>query len=214
MSHPIDTPTSLQESLVKLIEGLLPLVSPTSVSTLSPLPFPPQPSHLLLFLHNPFTSSSFSTTLSFPLPPQPSHFLFLHNPLISSFSSFIPTPPKLLIPSFSPFQTTTTTTTTTTITTTTTTTTTTACLDAGSTTDRWLSRLEASNWLTSVGGALSCGHSVARYLDNGGSVLLRGGGEVDNQLVVSSIAQVLLNPDCRTIVGWVMVGLGGWWWWS
>ena len=89
-----------------------------------------------------------------------------------------------------------------------------ACLDAGCSSDKWLSRLDSSNWLANVADTLYCSQSVARYLEEGGCVLLRGGGEVDTQLVVSSLAQLLLDPEARTLNGfealiereWVQAG--------
>ncbi|XP_018336659.1 myotubularin-related protein 9 [Agrilus planipennis] len=68
--------------------------------------------------------------------------------------------------------------------------------------DKWLSRLENSNWLTHVQNALDAACLVAQFLDQDGvPVLVHGSNGTDSTLLVTSIAQVILNPDCRTVRG-------------
>lgn len=47
---------------------------------------------------------------------------------------------------------------------------------------------------------------MAQCLDkDGASVLVHGANGQDSTLVVTSLAQVILNPDCRTVRGIVVV---------
>ncbi|KAJ3633793.1 hypothetical protein MTP99_010718 [Tenebrio molitor] len=77
-----------------------------------------------------------------------------------------------------------------------------ACNDSSCSSDKWLSRLENSNWLTYVQNALNAACLVAQCLDqDGASVLVHGTSGLDSTLLVTSVAQVILNPDCRTVRG-------------
>ncbi|XP_063224211.1 myotubularin-related protein 9 [Bacillus rossius redtenbacheri] len=77
-----------------------------------------------------------------------------------------------------------------------------ACNDTTASVDRWLSRLEASNWLSHIKETLNCACLVAQCLDQeGASVLVHGSEGLDATLLVTSLAQVILNPDCRTVRG-------------
>lgn len=77
-----------------------------------------------------------------------------------------------------------------------------ACNDTTSTTDKWLSRLESSNWLSNIKDVLTCACLVAQVIDKeGASVLIHGAEGMDATLQVSSLTQVILDPDCRTIRG-------------
>lgn len=65
-----------------------------------------------------------------------------------------------------------------------------------------MSRLESSNWLTYIQSSLNASCLVAQCLDQEGvSVLVHGTFGLDTTLLVTSIAQVILNPDCRTVRG-------------
>ncbi|XP_067014319.1 myotubularin-related protein 9 [Anabrus simplex] len=76
------------------------------------------------------------------------------------------------------------------------------CNDSLSTMDRWLSRLESSNWMSHIKDTLNCACLVAQCLDQeGASVLVHGSEGMDATLLVTSLAQVILNPDCRTVRG-------------
>lgn len=69
-----------------------------------------------------------------------------------------------------------------------------------------MSRLENSNWLTYVQNALNASCLVAQCLDqDGASVLVHGSSGLDSTLLVTSLAQVILNPDCRTVRGFVFI---------
>lgn len=68
--------------------------------------------------------------------------------------------------------------------------------------DKWMSRLESSNWLTHVQNTLNAACLVAQCIhQEGASVLVHGTYGFDSTLLVTSIAQVILNPDCRTVRG-------------
>ncbi|XP_059619519.1 myotubularin-related protein 9 [Phlebotomus argentipes] len=90
-----------------------------------------------------------------------------------------------------------------------------ACNDITCSPDKWLSRLENSNWLGHVLSALNTACVVAQCLDQDGSpVLVHGGKGLDTTLIVTSLVQIILNPDCRTVRGlqaliereWVQAG--------
>uniref|UniRef100_A0AAG5CTC7 Myotubularin phosphatase domain-containing protein n=1 Tax=Anopheles atroparvus TaxID=41427 RepID=A0AAG5CTC7_ANOAO len=77
-----------------------------------------------------------------------------------------------------------------------------ACNDVQCSSDKWLSRLEMSGWLGYVLNALNAACVVAQCLDREGApVLVHGGKGLDTTLVVTSLVQIILNPDCRTIRG-------------
>ncbi|GLG92762.1 Myotubularin [Gryllus bimaculatus] len=77
-----------------------------------------------------------------------------------------------------------------------------ACNDTSASMDRWLSRLEACNWMSHIKDTLNCACLVAQCLDQeGASVLVHGSEGTDATLLVTSLAQVILNPDCRTVRG-------------
>lgn len=77
-----------------------------------------------------------------------------------------------------------------------------ACMDPESSTSTWLSRLESSGWLKQVQLNINAAIIVGGALHSKGcSVLVHGGGGKDTTLVVSSLTQVLLDPQCRTVLG-------------
>ncbi|KAJ7304414.1 hypothetical protein JRQ81_011971 [Phrynocephalus forsythii] len=77
-----------------------------------------------------------------------------------------------------------------------------ACNDPSLTMDRWLSKLEASRWLSHVKEALSTACLAAQCMEREQSCLLVHGAEgTDTTLLVTSLAQVILDPECRTLVG-------------
>ncbi len=68
--------------------------------------------------------------------------------------------------------------------------------------DKWLSKLESCNWLTHVKDVLTCACVAAQCIDKeGASVLVHGGEGTDSTLQVTSLAQLILDPDCRTVHG-------------
>lgn len=68
--------------------------------------------------------------------------------------------------------------------------------------DKWLAKLENSSWLSHIKDVLSSACLVSQCLDkDGNSVLVHGSEGMDSTLQVCSLAQVILNPDCRTIHG-------------
>ncbi|KAH8380067.1 hypothetical protein KR009_008750 [Drosophila setifemur] len=77
-----------------------------------------------------------------------------------------------------------------------------ACNDLNCSTDKWLSRLEGSGWLSLVLNSLNASCVVAQCLDQEGSpVLVHGAKGLDSTLIVTSLVQIILNPDCRTVRG-------------
>ncbi|XP_039295566.1 myotubularin-related protein 9 [Nilaparvata lugens] len=77
-----------------------------------------------------------------------------------------------------------------------------ACNDTTCTMDKWLIRMDSSNWLTHLKDTLNCACLVAQCLDQDNtSVLVHGSEGLDATLLVTSLAQIILNPDCRTVRG-------------
>lgn len=90
-----------------------------------------------------------------------------------------------------------------------------ACSDTHCSSDKWLTRLENSGWLGLVLSSLNAACVVAQCLDQEGSpVLVHGGKGLDSTLIITSLVQIILNPDCRTVRGlqaliereWVLAG--------
>ncbi|NXQ41214.1 MTMR9 protein, partial [Catharus fuscescens] len=66
----------------------------------------------------------------------------------------------------------------------------------------WLSKLEASNWLTHIKELLTAACLAAQCIDReSASVLVHGSEGTDSTLQVTSLAQIILDPRCRTIHG-------------
>lgn len=77
-----------------------------------------------------------------------------------------------------------------------------ACNDTSVSVDKFLARMDNSNWLGLVLGALNVACLVAQCLHQDGCpVLVHGGKGLDTTLIVTSLVQIILNPDCRTVVG-------------
>ncbi|XP_043271665.1 myotubularin-related protein 9 [Venturia canescens] len=77
-----------------------------------------------------------------------------------------------------------------------------ACSDTACSTGQWLSRLDNSGWLNAVQSALNAACVAAQCLhQESAAVLVHGGTGRDSTLVVTSLAQTILNPDCRTVRG-------------
>ncbi|MGH0140393.1 UNVERIFIED_CONTAM: hypothetical protein FKN15_005154 [Acipenser sinensis] len=77
-----------------------------------------------------------------------------------------------------------------------------ACNDQSHNMDRWLSKLEASNWLTNIKEILTTACLAAQCIDReGASVLVHGTEGTDSTLQVTSLAQIILDPTSRTILG-------------
>ncbi|CAH1403312.1 unnamed protein product [Nezara viridula] len=81
-----------------------------------------------------------------------------------------------------------------------------ACNDPSLSSDKWLSKLDGSNWMTYLKDSLNCACLVAQFLDQeGASVLVHGAEGTDATLLVTSLTQIILNPDCRTVRGFEAV---------
>nr|XP_028594854.1 myotubularin-related protein 9-like isoform X2 [Podarcis muralis] len=77
-----------------------------------------------------------------------------------------------------------------------------ACNDPSHNMDRWLSKLEASKWLYHVKEALSTACLAAQCMDREEAcVLVHGAEGTDTTLLVTALAQVILDPNCRTLAG-------------
>lgn len=77
-----------------------------------------------------------------------------------------------------------------------------ACTDQSHSVDRWLSKLEASNWLTHVKEIITTACLAAQCVDReGASVLVHGSEGTDSTLQVTSLAQIILDPSSRNIRG-------------
>ncbi|XP_057559766.1 myotubularin-related protein 9-like [Hippopotamus amphibius kiboko] len=77
-----------------------------------------------------------------------------------------------------------------------------ACGDLEQSMDRWLSRLEGCHWLSHVKEALSTACLAAQGIEREGACILVHGAEgTDNTLLVTSLAQLILDPLSRTMAG-------------
>ena len=66
---------------------------------------------------------------------------------------------------------------------------------------QWLTRLEATSWLQTVASVLKGACSVAKLLDKGNSVVVHCSDGWDRTPQVCALAQFLLDPYYRTIIG-------------
>jgi len=77
-----------------------------------------------------------------------------------------------------------------------------ACYDVNTPSDKWLSRLDACGWLSHVKDAMTCACVTAQCIDKEAAmVLVHGSDGTDTTLIVTSLAQLILDPDCRTVTG-------------
>ncbi|XP_046516574.1 myotubularin-related protein 9-like [Equus quagga] len=77
-----------------------------------------------------------------------------------------------------------------------------ACGDLEQSMDRWLSRLEGCRWLAHVKEALSTACLAAQGMEREGACILVHGAEgTDSTLLVTSLAQLILDPLSRTMTG-------------
>ncbi|XP_003228769.2 myotubularin-related protein 9-like [Anolis carolinensis] len=76
------------------------------------------------------------------------------------------------------------------------------CNDPSLTMDRWLSKLEASKWLTHVKESLGTACLAAQCMEREEAcVLVHGAEGMDTTLLVTALAQVILDPGRRTMAG-------------
>lgn len=76
------------------------------------------------------------------------------------------------------------------------------CVDREVSSDKWISRLESCGWPESVRNALHTSCIIAQHIhQNAEPVLIHGTRGEDATLLVCSLVQIILNPDCRTIRG-------------
>uniref|UniRef100_A0A8C4QHW5 Myotubularin-related protein 9 n=1 Tax=Eptatretus burgeri TaxID=7764 RepID=A0A8C4QHW5_EPTBU len=79
-----------------------------------------------------------------------------------------------------------------------------ACNDTSAGVDRWLSRLDACNWLGHIKDVLTTACVAAQCLDREGTVVLVHGNEgTDSTLQVTALAQLILQPEGRGLRGFL-----------
>lgn len=79
-----------------------------------------------------------------------------------------------------------------------------ACGDESNNMDRWLSKLENSKWLSYVQTALSTAGLLAECVERDGhSVLVHGSEGTDSSLLISTLAQLIMDPCSRTLDGFL-----------
>lgn len=79
-----------------------------------------------------------------------------------------------------------------------------ACGDESHNMDRWLSKLENSKWLSHVQTALSTAGLLAECVERDGhSVLIHDSEGTDSSLLISTLAQLIMDPCCRTLEGFL-----------
>lgn len=77
-----------------------------------------------------------------------------------------------------------------------------ACFDVNTSSDKWLSKLDSSGWLGHIKDALTCACVAAQFIDKDfGSVIVHGSEGTSTTLLVTSLTQIILDPDCRTVRG-------------
>jgi myotubularin-related protein 9 len=77
-----------------------------------------------------------------------------------------------------------------------------ACNDTSATTEKWLSRLESSGWLSLVLSSLNTACIVAQCMaQEGAPVLVHDKYGMDSALIVTSLVQIILDPGSRTVRG-------------
>ncbi|XP_029114268.1 myotubularin-related protein 9 isoform X2 [Scleropages formosus] len=79
-----------------------------------------------------------------------------------------------------------------------------ACSDQSHGVDRWLGRLEASRWLSHVQNALAAAGLLAECVEREGrSALVHGSEGTDATLLLTTVAQLILDPRCRSLPGFL-----------
>lgn len=90
-----------------------------------------------------------------------------------------------------------------------------ASCDNSASMDKWLLKLESSAWLTHIKDILTTACVVAQCMDKEGTpVLVHGAEGTDTTVLVTSLTQLILDKDCRTVSGfealiereWVQAG--------
>ncbi|EDO33774.1 predicted protein [Nematostella vectensis] len=77
-----------------------------------------------------------------------------------------------------------------------------ACFDQNLSMNAYLSRLESCGWMDQIQAVLGTACYVAHCLHTDGiPVLVHDGAGLDATLQVTSLSQVILDPDCRTVRG-------------
>ncbi|KAL4705246.1 hypothetical protein ACJJTC_010265 [Scirpophaga incertulas] len=77
-----------------------------------------------------------------------------------------------------------------------------ACNDREISSDKWISKLESCGWPESVRNSLHTACIIAQHIHHKvEAVLIHGTHGLDATLIVSSLVQIILSPDCRTIRG-------------
>jgi myotubularin-related protein 9 len=75
-----------------------------------------------------------------------------------------------------------------------------------STIDRWLGKLDASIWLNNVQNTLTTASQIVdELLNKNACVLLHGWEGIDNTIMISSLAQIIVDTQFRTVRGFEML---------
>ncbi|CAF0826541.1 unnamed protein product [Brachionus calyciflorus] len=70
--------------------------------------------------------------------------------------------------------------------------------------NQFFNKLDSSNWFMNIRQAIYLACTLADELHNkNGCILLHGWDGSDNTLIISSLVQILLNPECRTLIGFI-----------
>ena len=79
-----------------------------------------------------------------------------------------------------------------------------ACQDLSANSEKWQSKLESCNWMSIIKEVMSAACLVAQCIDReGASVLVHGSNGIDSTLLVTSLTQIVLDPACRTVYGFI-----------
>ncbi|XP_053310738.1 myotubularin-related protein 9-like [Spea bombifrons] len=77
-----------------------------------------------------------------------------------------------------------------------------ACYEPSPGMGHWLSKLQACRWMSNVQEALRTAGLIAECIEREGAcVLVQGERGTDNTLLMTSLAQLILSPECRTMDG-------------
>jgi myotubularin-related protein 9 len=80
------------------------------------------------------------------------------------------------------------------------------CSDQSIAMDKYLNKLESSNWFLNIRQAIYVACIIADELQNkNGCILVHGWDGSDNTLLITSLVQIILNPECRTLRGFQLL---------
>ena len=72
--------------------------------------------------------------------------------------------------------------------------------------DKYLNKLESSGWFNNIRQAIHTASLIADELHNkNGCILVHGWDGTDNTLLITSLVQIILNPESRTLKGFQLL---------